>query len=260
MAVPLTGPHQREADAASERADELAAKNKQLEQELLTKDQEIASLQHKLSVAEGDLDKLESKLHEHKSAREEHESNATNSESLQRKAHSLHTCCDRLTSRPSTLSDRWQRLSAKWRSGKKSTKRPKSATCDGDESDRDDQEFQDAWQEQHQTQSSDNSEPSGGEDDDGVVGMVHSLSQRTLALIAPLPIHDLLATLVGIWAHALLILLASTAVPVAVSDAGDGETAYDVFVDAQADLKPNVDEPAVHQHAQVTCQALSCSE
>lgn len=74
-----------EADAASERADELAAKNKQLEQELLTKDQEIASLQHKLSVAEADLDKLEGKVHEHKTAREEHESNATNSESLQRK-------------------------------------------------------------------------------------------------------------------------------------------------------------------------------
>ncbi|KAI3488554.1 hypothetical protein L1887_47428 [Cichorium endivia] len=83
-----------EADAAAERADELAAKNKQLEQELLTKDQEIASLQHKLSVAEGDLDKLEGKLHEHKAVREEHESNATNSESLQRKVDLLESELD----------------------------------------------------------------------------------------------------------------------------------------------------------------------
>lgn len=83
-----------EADAASERADELAAKNKQLEQELLTKDQEIASLQHKLSVAEGDLDKLESKLHEHKAVREEHESNASTSESLQRKVDLLESELD----------------------------------------------------------------------------------------------------------------------------------------------------------------------
>lgn len=74
-----------EADAALERAEEAEAKNKRLEQDVLTKEQEIASLSHKNSLLEQDLEKAEGKVTEHKSAREEHESNRESADTLQRK-------------------------------------------------------------------------------------------------------------------------------------------------------------------------------
>ena len=57
-----------EADVALERAETAEAKNKELEQDNLTKEQEIASLQHKLSVVEAELEASDSRLSQAKVA------------------------------------------------------------------------------------------------------------------------------------------------------------------------------------------------
>lgn len=67
------------------RAEEAEAKNKKLEQELLSREQEIQSLNHRLSNAEAQLDASEGKLTEAKQVRDEHESSKTTNEGLQRK-------------------------------------------------------------------------------------------------------------------------------------------------------------------------------
>ena len=75
----------QEADHAVERAEAAEAKNKKLEQEILSKEQDIQSLNHRLTTAEGELDKAEGELKEAKSARAEHESSKEANDSSQRK-------------------------------------------------------------------------------------------------------------------------------------------------------------------------------
>lgn len=75
----------QEADSAVERAELAEAKNKKLEQEILSKDQEIQSLQHRLTITETNLDKAEEKFNDVKHVRDEHESSKTTNEGLQRK-------------------------------------------------------------------------------------------------------------------------------------------------------------------------------
>ena len=74
-----------EADNAVARAEEAEAKNKKLEQELLTKEQEIQSLTHRLTNAENQLDAAEGKLTDAKHVRAEHDQSKTTNEGLQRK-------------------------------------------------------------------------------------------------------------------------------------------------------------------------------
>ena len=74
-----------EADNAIARAEEAEAKNKKLEQEILTKDQDIQSLNHRLTIAETKLDEADGKLTDAKHVRDEHETSKTTNEGLQRK-------------------------------------------------------------------------------------------------------------------------------------------------------------------------------
>ena len=74
-----------EADNAVARAEEAEAKNKTLQQELLSKEQDIQSLTHRLSNAESQLDKAEGQISAAKLVHDEHETSKTTNEGLQRK-------------------------------------------------------------------------------------------------------------------------------------------------------------------------------
>ncbi|CDZ97381.1 actin filament-coating protein tropomyosin [Phaffia rhodozyma] len=74
-----------EADASLARAEEAETKNKQYEQDVLTKDQEIASLSRKVQLLEEDLEKAEGKLSEAKDIGEEFENHKGASENMSRK-------------------------------------------------------------------------------------------------------------------------------------------------------------------------------
>lgn len=83
-----------------------------------------------------------------------------------------------------------------------------------------------------------------------MVGVARSLSEHTLALIAP-PIHDLLVTLLGIWAQTLLLLLAYVATArktASVLDDGEEDQMRDEYVDANAELQLGVDNTAAPTH------------
>lgn len=82
--------------------------------------------------------------------------------------------------------------------------------------------------------------------------MVRSLSQRTLALVAP-PVQELLITLVGIWAQMLLLLLASDAHKVSADDAGSSEPAADEYLSAQEELVLSVDSQMSRTQPQTCC-------
>lgn len=86
---------------------------------------------------------------------------------------------------------------------------------------------------------------------DGVVGMVRSLSQRTLALVAP-PVQELLITLVGVWAQMLLVLLASSH-KVSADDGGSSEPAAEEFLDAQEEVVRSVDSQMSRSQPQACC-------
>lgn len=74
-----------ESDAANEKAEELQARNKVLEQENLAKEQEITSLQHKNGLLEAEIEKLESGLKEAKAAADEGSQHGSHNEALQRR-------------------------------------------------------------------------------------------------------------------------------------------------------------------------------
>ncbi|KAG9079553.1 hypothetical protein FRC06_007664, partial [Ceratobasidium sp. 370] len=79
----------KEADDAIERADAAAAKNKKLEQDLLTKEQENTSFEHKISVLEAEVEKLEQRLQEAKAAGDQGASTRTEADNLTRKVQLL---------------------------------------------------------------------------------------------------------------------------------------------------------------------------
>lgn len=74
-----------EADEATAKSEELAAKVKVLEQENLQKEQEITSLQHKNGVLEADVEKLEEAVKQAKTLAEEGGQHSTQNETLQRR-------------------------------------------------------------------------------------------------------------------------------------------------------------------------------
>ena len=101
-------------------------------------------------------------------------------------------------------------------------------------------------------ESKDGRDQSQQSDDDGVVGIVRSMSQRTLALVAP-PVKEILATLVGIWAQMLLTLLASGSATATTADAVSSDSVDSEYVDAEPELKCSVDNQVARKQSQACC-------
>ena len=74
-----------EADGANEKATELQAKVKELEQDNLQKEQEITSLTHRNGLLEAEVEKLEHGVKEAKTIAEEGSQHSTQLETLQRR-------------------------------------------------------------------------------------------------------------------------------------------------------------------------------
>ncbi len=74
-----------EADTATQKAEELQARVKTLEQENLAKEQEITSLSHKNGVLEAEVEKLENQIKEIKGTAEESTQHSRQNETLQRR-------------------------------------------------------------------------------------------------------------------------------------------------------------------------------
>ena len=74
-----------DSETAQEKAQELAAKVKTLEQENLAKEQEITSLSHRNQLLEAEVEKLEASVKEHKAIAEQSSHHGTQNESLQRR-------------------------------------------------------------------------------------------------------------------------------------------------------------------------------
>ncbi|KAJ9474873.1 hypothetical protein PHBOTO_004757 [Pseudozyma hubeiensis] len=74
--------------------------------------------------------------------------------------------------------------------------------------------------------------------------MVRSLSDRTLALLAA-PIQDVLMTLFGFWAQAVLLLLTAAPDKLPALDGSNGQETQDMYVDAPIESKLAVDDSAM---------------
>ena len=122
------------------------------------------------------------------------------------------------------------------------------AGFDDCDSDQEEQDFVDASEASEEVERGDG-QPS---DNDGVMGMVRSLSQRTLALVAS-PVTELVVMLVGIWAQALLILLSHGAETVSTRADRSSETTQTEAIDADADLKLSVDHGPQGAEVQACC-------
>lgn len=74
-----------EAEDAQEKAEELKAKVRTMEQENLAKEQEITSLNHRNQLLEGEVEKMETTLKEAKDAANQSAQHDTQNEALQRR-------------------------------------------------------------------------------------------------------------------------------------------------------------------------------